>query len=173
MKRFLTAANIVFFAVAAPCYAAVPTPESIDTLLQVTNMQAMLDSMYTNMEQTMRQVTQQMSAGQALSDEQKRVIESAPREFVEVMHQDLSWDKLKPIYVNIYRESFTQEEIDGLVAFYRSPAGDALVKKMPVVMQKSMLAMQGLLAPMIERMKAAMQDKIANAKVAQPSDTKK
>ncbi len=98
---------------------------------------------------------------------------ATPKKFAEVMRQEFTWAKLQPIYVNIYQESFTQEEIDGLIAFYRSPAGDALVKKMPLVLQKSMGAMQGMLGPMAEKMKAAMQEAMAEAKIAPASDTKK
>lgn len=173
MKRFLTAASIVFFATTAPSFAAVPTAQSIDTLLQVTHSQNLVESMYANMEQSMRQGMQQMAAGQSLSDEQKRAIEVTPKKFAEVVRQEFTWDKLKPIYVNIYQESFTQEEIDGLITFYRSPAGDALVKKMPVVMQKSMSAVQGMMGPLMEKMKAAMTDAMAEAKISPSSDVKK
>lgn len=173
MKKFLAAASIALCALSSASYAAVPTTESINTLLQITHTQNLLESVYGSMEQTMRQSMQQMSAGQTLSDEQKRVMDATPKKFAEVMRQEFTWAKLQPIYVNIYQESFTQEEIDGLIAFYRSPAGDALVKKMPLVLQKSMGAMQGMLGPMAEKMKAAMQEAMAEAKIAPASDTKK
>ena len=50
---------------------------------------------------------------------------------------------------------FTQEEIDGLIAFYESPAGATFVEKMPVVMQKSMSIMQSRAATVMEKMNAA------------------
>ncbi len=175
MKRFLTAASIVILAAtaAAPSFAATPTVESVDALLQVTHTQNLLESLYGNMEQTMRQTMQHMSAGQNLNDEQKRVLESTPKKFAEVVRQEFTWDKLRPVYINIYQESFTQEEIDGLIAFYRTPAGDALVKKMPLVMQKSMAAMQGMLGPMVDKMKVAMQDAMAEAKITPTPEAKK
>ena len=43
----------------------------------------------------------------------------------------MTWDKLRPLYVRIYQESFTQEEIDGLIVFYESPAGIAFVERWP------------------------------------------
>jgi uncharacterized protein len=79
-----------------------------------------------------------------------------------MLREEMTWDKLRPVYVQIYQESFTQEEIDGLIAFYESPAGFAFVEKMPFVMQKSMSIMQSrsprprsrqlVVNPSIERM---------------------
>ena len=83
------------------------------------------------------------------------------------MREEMTWDKLRPLYVQIYQESFTQEEIDGLIAFYESPAGVAFVEKMPFVMQKSMSIMQSRMAPMMEKMKAAIKEAIAEPKAAQ------
>ena len=83
------------------------------------------------------------------------------------MREEMTWDKLRRLYVQIYQQSFIQEEIDGLIAFYESPAGVAFVEKMPFVMQKSMSIMQSRMAPMIEKMKAAMKEAIAEPKAAQ------
>jgi hypothetical protein len=35
----------------------------------------------------------------------------------------LNWDVLLPIYLRTYRDSFTQDEIDGATKFYKSGAG--------------------------------------------------
>lgn len=101
-----------------------------------------------------------------MSAEQQRVVDATRAKLVQVLREELSWDKLRPVYVQIYQETFTQEEIDGLIAFYNSPAGAAFVEKMPVVMQRSMSIMQSRTAPMMEKMKAAMQQAIAEAKAA-------
>jgi hypothetical protein len=82
------------------------------------------------------------------------------------MKQELSWQKLKPLYVQIYRESFEQEEVDGLVAFYASPAGKAMLDKMPTVMQKSMAITQPLMQSLIPKMKSAMEEAMSEARLS-------
>src|SRR5205823_10830451 len=104
--------------------------------------------------------------GKSLSDEQRRYLEAAPRQFVTIMREELSWESLKPMYIEIYRDSFTQEEIDGLIAFYQSPVGMAFVNKMPIVMQKSMTSMRTRMQPMMEKMQAATRQALEDAKVA-------
>jgi hypothetical protein len=73
---------------------------------------------------------------------------------------------MRPLYIQIYQESFTQEEIDGLIAFYKSPLGIAFVEKMPLVMQKSMTIMQSRTGPLMEKMKAVIDQAMADAKAA-------
>ncbi|RYD75034.1 MAG: DUF2059 domain-containing protein, partial [Verrucomicrobiaceae bacterium] len=57
-----------------------------------------------------------------------------------------------------YQKSFTQEELDGIIAFYKTPAGVALVKKMPVVMQQTMIAMQQLMGPLMKRVETSIKE---------------
>jgi len=118
-----------------------------------------MDSMYAGMEQMMRQ-------GKPLSAEQQRVLDGFATRFAAVMREDMSWQKMRPLYVQLYRDSFDQEEIDGMLAFYASPAGLAVVNKMPVVMQKSMALSQSLMQSFIPKMTAAMKDAMTEAKIA-------
>ncbi len=65
------------------------------------------------------------------------------------------------MYTRIYMESFTQDEVDGMLAFYATPAGQALIKKMPVAMQKTMEAMQQMMGPMMQKLQAIQSESIA------------
>lgn len=148
------------------CSAAPASTESINTLLTVTKTEALIAGMHGQVDQMMGQALGQMLGGRQLSPEQQRMIDAARREFSIVMKEDLSWSRMRSMYISIYQETFTQEEIDGLIAFYRSPAGAAFVDKMPLVMQKSALAMQARMPQLMEKMKAAMQKAMAEAGVA-------
>jgi hypothetical protein len=155
------------FMSASLAHGAPASRESIDRLLVDAKVEKVIDTMLVNVDQVMRRSMEAAVQGQPLSPEQQRVAEATAAKFVQVMREEMTWDKLRPLYVQIYQESFTQEEIDGLIAFYESPAGVAFVEKMPVVMQKSMSIMQSRVAPMMEKMKAAMKEAIAEPKAAQ------
>lgn len=66
---------------------------------------------------------------------------------------------------DIYQETFEQEEIDGLDAFYGSPAGQAFVAKMPVVMQKSMSLLQEQMQILVPRMAQVIEQAMKEAKI--------
>jgi len=151
------------FLLAVSARAAPATPESIEQLLTLTRAEGILDAVYANMDQIMRQAMAESLKGQKITPEQQRFIDAAPARFARVVREELSWDKLRPMYVQIYQQSFTQEEIDALTAFYRTPAGMAFVAKMPAVMQRSMGAMQSRMRPLLDRMQQAVDEALAES----------
>ncbi|APW39268.1 hypothetical protein RD110_20310 [Rhodoferax koreense] len=145
------------------CRAEPPSTESVEALLVATKSEAIMESVNANMENTLRQGMAQTLAGRKVTPQLQRFLDKAPRQFAEAMKEEMSWATLKPLYVQLYQESFTQEEVDGLVAFYRSPAGEALTNKMPIVMQKTMALVQSRVAPMMEKMRIATARAMAEA----------
>ena len=61
---------------------------------------------------------------------------------------------VKPAMIKAYMDVFTEDEIDGILGFYQSPAGRAMLQKSPQVMIRMMGATQqqsGDLAAEIKR----------------------
>lgn len=164
MKTLLTLATLTLCSLASN--AAPASDESIRTLFQVMKAEALMDSVYANMELAMRQFMAQAMGGKSLSDEQRRIMSLAPQRMSEVIRSELSWAKMEPMQVSVYRETFEQPEIDGLIEFYRSPVGQAFVNKMPTVTQKGAVAMQGYMQQVMPRIKAAMDEILKEARLA-------
>ncbi|MCY1384950.1 hypothetical protein D9M69_732630 [compost metagenome] len=80
-----------------------------------------------------------------------------------LMKKELSWEVLAPMYVDIYGKSFTEDEVQGMLAFYRTPAGQAVVDKMPVVMQHSMEAMQSRMGSLMPEMQKLLAEELESA----------
>jgi hypothetical protein len=160
---------LALFAFAPVVNAAPPSAESIDALLAATKAERNVDTMLANLDPIMRQSMTTVTKGQQLSAEQLRELDAARVRTIQAIREEMAWDKMHPFYVQIYQETFTQEEIDGLIAFYKSPAGVAFVDKMPLVMQKSMSIMQSRMAPMMERMRAAARHAVDESKAATPA----
>lgn len=163
MRKFLVSAAaglLITVACAAPA-----TTESVETLLALTRTESMMDTVYGSMEQMMRQGMQQSLRGRTVSEEQQRVMDAVARKFVALAREEMNWGKMKPLYVRLYIDTFEQEEVDGLINFYQSPAGQAFVRKMPVVMQKSMAITQSQMQALFPKMRTAIEEAIAEAKV--------
>jgi uncharacterized protein len=159
-------ALLAFLGFASMAQAEPPTLESIDALLKAARTEKLLDTMLANVDQSMRQSMATVAQGQQLTAQQQQVIDAARDSIVRVLREEITWDKMRPIYIQTYQETFTQEEVDGLIAFYNSPAGIAYVEKMPMVLQKTMAITRSRMAPMMEKMKAAMQQAVADTKAA-------
>ncbi len=105
----------------------------IDRMLTLTNASSMIDQMFAQI----RKMTEGMMPPGA-TPEQAAEAKQVQQKVQDVVHSRLSWDRMRPQFIKIYSETFTDEELDGLLAFYDSPTGRAMIKKTPELMAKSM-----------------------------------
>ncbi len=71
---------------------------------------------------------------------------------MDMISQELSWDKLKEGYIALYAETFTADELKGLIAFYESPVGQAYIQKQPELTKRSMVLTQGMMLKIMPKM---------------------
>jgi len=134
--RTLLISVLSFSAVIAgsPARAQENTKEAkIERILMLTKTESMMDRMLG----PMKAVSAQATAGMT-SDEQAKA-QATQEKILDLMKA--AWIKLRPQYVKLYSETFSDEEIDGLLAFYQSPTGQAMIEKMPDLMAKLMALM--------------------------------
>ena len=55
-----------------------------------------------------------------------------------VFKEELSWEKMKGEYIDLYAKAFTVDEMKAIIAFYKTPAGKALLEKQPELMKQGM-----------------------------------
>ncbi len=134
MKNYIAGFALLCSLVVAQ--AAPPSEQSIEKMLQVMQVQKMLDQIITQMDSAMQTGVTQGLQGQTLTPAQKGKLTDFQAKLSGTIKDELSLAKTKDIYVQVYRETFTQDEINSIIAFYSSPAGKAMVEKVPVAMQK-------------------------------------
>ena len=165
MKKTLSLA-LTSLMLALNCHAAPASQASVEELLVVTKSESMIDSVYANLDQMIAQSMRQATQGEKLTAEQRRVLETVPTKLAALFRQEYSWATMKPQMIKIYMESLEQEDVDDLLVFYKSRGGQALINKMPVVMQKSMQLSQTMLQTIMPKMKETMKQAIEEAKAA-------
>lgn len=133
----------------------------------------MLDTMSVQMDTLMKNAMQKATAGQSVPAKVQRHIDRLEAEIMTAFKEEFSWDKMEPLYLRIYRKSLTQQEVDGMLAFYRTPGGQAVIDKMPVIMENTFAEVQQMMGPMIKRMERAQQDVIAEMQEEKPGKAKK
>jgi hypothetical protein len=160
MKKLIA---ILFVTACTTAFAAPPSRESVETLLTLSKADQVLDVIYGNMEQSMRQGMQAAAGNKPLTPEQQRVLQALPAKMTQFMRQEMSWPALKPLLVKVYVETFDQEEIDGLAEFFRSPIGQRFIDKQAVVAQRSSLAAQQLLASVLPKLQSEVAAELRKA----------
>jgi hypothetical protein len=145
----------------APAQEPMASEASIRDLLTASKTEKMLDGMWAQLDSLMETSMQESLAGQPLTLRQQAVIDDMRKEMLALMKDELSWSNYEPMMIDIYRNTFSESEIQGMLQFYRSPAGEAVLNKMPIVMQASMQAVQGRMAPLQAKMQDLQQRTLA------------
>lgn len=137
----------VFLAVLSivPAFAdgAPPSQASIHELLEVTHAHAMLDSVMSQTQGMMKSALDSSMNGQAMDDAQKKIFADGQHKMQDLLLRSMNWDKMQGMYIDVYSKSFSQKEVDDMLAFYKSSSGQAVLAKMPMVMQQTMQYMKG------------------------------
>lgn len=118
-------------------------------------------------DKTMQQVaTQQVTQAQRamktmfpdakISPDQQKDLDAFLQKILAITQQSLSWSKLQPQFTDLYASTYTEEEIDGMIAFYRSPVGTAMIARQPEILSKSQAISQAQLAEVQPQLRAAI-----------------
>jgi uncharacterized protein len=136
-----------------PAFAAdaKPTEESVRHLFEVMNTRHLLDDMMSQMDKTMRDSARQGLAAQTLNPQQQKIFDDMMARLISMMKQELDWPSMEPLMMQVYRDTFSQQEVDAMSGFYASPAGRSIATKLPLVTQKSMQLMQERMRGVIPR----------------------
>jgi hypothetical protein len=128
----------------------------------------------TKLDQTIRQsmdlVMGQMKAGfmqemlgVKLPPEAEKTVAVAQEKVGRIVTDAMDWSKVKPLYLKLFVEAYSEEELDDMLVFYRSKTGQSMVAKQPELMSKAATAMQAHLATVLPEIQRVMKETIADA----------
>jgi hypothetical protein len=145
---------------AVPAFAAEkPASEaSIRELLELSDAKNLVDGVYRQMDSMLEDTLRQSLGDKPLNDEQQKLSAEMRAKIVELMQTDMGWDKLEPVYVKLYTDTFSQSDIDGILKFYKTPAGSALLKKMPLLMQNVMQMVTAQMQDLAPKLRSLVED---------------
>jgi hypothetical protein len=146
--------------------AAPASENSVKEFLAVTEAQKLVAGMLTQIDAMMNNTVQQALKGKTPNPNEQKAISNMKNKMDALFREELAWEKLEPMYLRLYRETFTDEEVAGMLSFYKTPAGQALINKMPLLMQKTMLEVQTMLSGERPKIQKIQQEFIAELKAA-------
>jgi hypothetical protein len=126
-----------------------------DELVTLLHLDRNIDSMRANINRMTTAMT-----GDALKNvppEIRKETDKKSNQMLDTIFSSMSWEKMKPMYVTVYAETFTPEELQAMIAFYRTEAGQKWIEKQPqlqaAMMQKSMGMMTEIQGKIMESIK--------------------
>lgn len=162
MKRLLAPFLVLAFAFSSPTLfaedASSTDPERLaaaDKLLRLFKVDENMGAAFDQVEKIQVSMLEQ----QQLDEEAKARAVAAMEESMSATREEFTWDKIGSMFVEIYAEVFTKEELDDLIKFYESPIGIKFIQKQPQLQAATMKRMQGMMTELMpkitEKVKAA------------------
>ena len=148
---------LAFSGLSLPLFAEPASEASIREFLSVNGQAKSLDPVFEMMEGMMDKAVPQ-DAVKDFTPEQKAAFAKFKARSTEILKAEMSWAKLEPLFAEIYQGEFTQEEMDGLIAFHKSPLGQAYIAKVPALTKKSMAVMQKIMPAVMQQMQLLSKD---------------
>lgn len=159
---------ICLMAAIAPALAREPTDEEIERLLTASRAQSMLAGIQPQVEAMQREQFAQLTQGKTLSPEQQAEIDQIQLKTSNIVRQALAWDSMRPVYLDVYRKTFDDDDVKAMTRFYESRAGQHLLDRTPVMMQTLMVAIQQKMIPQLEALQAEVKTVSAEPLPAPP-----
>lgn len=157
-----------------PAFAenARPSEESVRRLFEVMHTSQMIDTVMSQMDANLREALERATGGRPLNERQQQLHAEMRAKIQGMLKDELTWARLEPQMVEVYRSTFTPGEIDAMLKFYGSPGGQAVVAKLPRATQQMMQLTQErvrALVPRIVELQRETAQRIKDAAAAPPA----
>jgi uncharacterized protein len=129
-----------------------PTIESIHQLLEASGSRAVMNTTLSQLDANMQRGMEEAMKGKTISPAQQSILDDMRSKMVALLQDELAWDKIQPVIVEVYQKTFTQKEVNGMLTFYRSEVGKSMVAKMPQVLNASSEAVRSKLTTLVPKL---------------------
>ena len=157
-SRIILAAAMILMAF-NQAFAQVPNEgrrQLAEELLNLMNVREATEKTFAIIKQSMSDQTKKMR--EAMGQTNKPA--ASPTNFDKMMDmitRELSWDNMKEDYIALYANTFTEEELQGIIAFYKSPVGQAFSIKQPELIKRSMKMIRKKMLKLMPQIQALTQ----------------
>jgi hypothetical protein len=125
----------------------------VGELLAILHLDQNLNQLLNQQSALIQRAVGSMSQGKFTPDQQKDA-EAFMRKVNGIMRETMNWTKLKPQITDIYASTYTEQDLDGILAFYRSPVGQKMIQVQPELGAKS----QGITQQHLQEMQPKLRD---------------
>lgn len=133
MKKYLLGAAL--FLSAATAFAAPPSEESLERLMQVQHVDKVLDEMFAKVPALTIDMVQKQGMLDRVPADKRQAVKAATERYLENMAADIRspafTGRFKALFAAEAAKTYTQEEVDALIAFYSTPVGQSVLAKQP------------------------------------------
>jgi hypothetical protein len=136
-------------------------------MLAILHMDKVLTQIIGGMERQMDDAAKQMASETATPDEEEKLA-AFQKNVYKLIEAQVNWKVMEPEYINLYAKTFSDEEFDSILSFYKSPAGVAMVEKLPMLTSQAMQLTQTKMATLQPQLKQMVDDFVKSSENSSP-----
>lgn len=130
---------------AMPATAAPPDDARLQRLFELTNVEKDYAHVVDQMEAMQLGLIEQ-SLPDATPESRAKMQRFFEEQQAE-LRQVLAWEKMLPVYLEVYRQTYEVQDIEAMIAFYETDAGRRMVERQPVLFRNLMAAVTRIMEP--------------------------
>ena len=148
---------LVALLIALPADAQTPSDKSLNRLIELQNLPAQLrTAIPAATDFTNQEINRQINSNTRLSPEQRAALQRASEQYVsgmnrEVFQSEELLNQMREISRDAMRQTYTQEEVDAMIAFYHTPVGQSVLNKQGDLTKTMMPPMMRLISQCYEQ----------------------
>lgn len=133
-KQILVMALIMVFSFTVTAYADEASKlKLVDEMFAILKLDSQLNIMFTQMkEMQKRRLLEKFKGNKEFQFETDKMM----TEMLDLLEKELAQGPFLNNCKKLYAEVFTEKELEGIIQFYKSEAGQAVINKMPEMLQK-------------------------------------
>jgi hypothetical protein len=113
----------------------VASADSVRELLAILKLDAFMVDMFSRQSERLRKQIEEHSVEESLNAEQKALAREFADKALAVIADEFSWPRFEPLLVATYQDSYSPQDVDALIVFYRSDQGRGVLNKVPQMVQ--------------------------------------
>ncbi len=133
-----------------------------EDLLLIMKIDEQQTKMFDQIKQMQKE--QMLAAGQSMNVKVPEESIAVQGKIMDLMSQEMTWDKVKEDYISAYADTFSEEDLHGLIEFYKSPVGQKLIDKSPELTKKMMAIGQAQTLKLLPKIKEITASVVADVK---------
>ena len=158
MKRYWIGIFLLGFAGATARADEASKRAKVEELFTVMRVSQMSEQIVAAVQKQMETSMHSMPGMEQLTPEQTRLVNEYEGKVMTLVNGTVSWKVLEPDMVNLYTSTYSESEIEGILAFYKGPVGQVVLAKSPELNQKSLQISRTRLATLQPKITEIMND---------------
>ncbi len=140
----------------------------LDQLFVLMKLNSLMDQMMKAGMSQGEQIGKSMFGNRPMSPDDQKILNAWELKVSALLQSTLSWKKLEPAYIDLYASTYSEEDIDGMLAFYKTPAGQHMVEKTSGLLTASQAIVMTRFKEVQPQMEALTKDLMTQLAAAHP-----